>query len=90
MKLNEQQHNQLLSHLKSKWKAPADCPVCKNNDWEVSTEVYELREFHGGSMVIGGSSSIIPLSPIICKVCGNTVLINPLLAGIDLKGAAHE
>lgn len=87
MKLTEQQHNQLLNHLKLKWKAPADCPVCKNNDWEVPVDVYELREFHGGSMVIG-ASTIIPISPITCKVCGNTVLINPLVAGIDLKGGA--
>lgn len=84
MKLSEVQHKQLLDHLHSKWKAPAVCPVCKSNDWEVPLGVYELREFHGGGMVVGGGSSIIPLSPITCKVCGNTVLINPLVAGVSL------
>lgn len=88
MKLNEQQHKQLLTHIQSKWKAPAVCAVCQSNDWEVPNGIYELREYHGGGMVIGGSSTIIPISPITCKVCGNTVLINPLVAGVDLKGGA--
>lgn len=84
MKLNEAQYKQLLEHLQGKWTAPATCPVCRGNDWDVTTIIYELREFHGGSMVIGGSS-LVPISPITCKSCGNTVLINPLIAGIDLK-----
>lgn len=87
MKLSDKQHQQLLTHVQTKWQAPAICYVCKSNDWEVPIEVYELREFHGGSMVIG-ASSIIPVSPITCKVCGNTVLINPLIAGVDLKKGA--
>ncbi len=85
MKLSEAQHKQLLEHLQEKWKAPAACHVCKSNDWEVPVEIYEMREFHGGSMVLGGNSSIIPTCPITCKVCGNTVFINPLVAGIKLK-----
>jgi predicted Zn-ribbon and HTH transcriptional regulator len=85
MKLSEKQYKILTDHLAEKWKAPVACPVCKSNDWDVPKEVYELREFHGGGMVIGGSS-IIPVSPVTCKVCGNTVMINPLIAGIDLGG----
>lgn len=88
MKLNESQHQKLLTHVQTKWKAPATCPVCKSNDWEVPKEVYELREFHGGGMVLGGASSIIPITPVTCKVCGNTVLINPLIAGIKLNPGA--
>jgi hypothetical protein len=85
MKLTDAQHKQLLEHLKRTWKAPVSCPVCRANDWEVSPDIYELREFHGGSMVIGGSSTIIPIAPVTCKTCGNTVLFNPLLAGISFK-----
>jgi len=87
MKLNDEQHESLLNHLQSKWKAPATCPVCKSNDWDVAKDIFELREFHGGSMVIG-NSSVMPISPVTCKTCGNTVLINPLVAGIDLTQEA--
>lgn len=84
MKLTDAQYKKLLGHIQGKWKAPVNCPVCHSNDWDVPTVVYELREFHGGNMVIGGGS-LIPISPVICKTCGNTVLINPLIAGVDLK-----
>ena len=85
MKLSKEQHKKLSDHLAKKWKAPVACSVCGENNWNVTDQIYELREFHGGSMVIGGSA-LIPLSPVTCNNCGNTVLINPLIAGIDLKG----
>ncbi|WP_300030600.1 hypothetical protein [Candidatus Thioglobus sp.] len=83
------QHDKLTKHLAEKWKAPVSCAVCGKNDWNVSDGLYELREFHGGSMVIGGSA-LIPVSPVTCNNCGNTVLINPLIAGIELKGGNNE
>jgi hypothetical protein len=87
MKLTDEQYAKLLEHIKQKWKTPVSCSVCGHNDWNVSSQVYEFREFHGGSMVIGGSSSVMPVTPVICNVCGNTVVINPLIAGIKLDGA---
>jgi hypothetical protein len=84
MKLSEPQSKALLDHLKKHWVPPSTCPICRSNDWEVGPQVYELREFHGGNMVIGGSA-LVPIVPVICKVCGNVILINPLVAGIALN-----
>jgi hypothetical protein len=88
MNLSEQQSKTLLDHLKKTWVPPVTCPICHSNDWQVGPQVYELREFHGGSMVIGGSA-LVPIVPVICKVCGNVILINPLIAGIDLKAGVN-
>ncbi len=88
MKLNEEQYQKLIKHITEKWQSPPACSVCRNNDWNVSREVYELREFHGGSMVIGGSA-LVPVSPVTCNNCGNVVLVNTLVAGIDLKGGSN-
>jgi hypothetical protein len=85
MKLTEEQHKKLLEHLQKHWKAPVACSICRSNDWDINGMIYELREFHGGNMVIGGNSSIVPLVPVTCKVCGNTVLFNPLIVGISLN-----
>lgn len=42
-------------------------------------KVFELREFNDGNFVLGGpNSSIVPLIPVTCDKCGNTVLINAL------------
>jgi hypothetical protein len=86
MKLSEEDYKKITQHIAEKWQAPVACPVCRKNNWSVSQEVLELREFHGGSMVVGGNSAIVPITPVTCSSCGNTVLFNPLVAGIKLKG----
>lgn len=85
MRLTEEQKKKMVEYIQQKWAPPSTCPVCKQNNWNVSSEVYEFREFHGGSMVIGGKSGIVPLIPVTCNYCGNTVLFNALIAGLDLK-----
>lgn len=85
MKLSDSQYKILLDYVASKWQRPAMCSVCRSNNWSVSREVYELREFHGGAMVIG-PSAIAPICPVTCGTCGNTILLNALVAGVDLKG----
>lgn len=89
MKLDDKQREKLLKHLQEKWKPPATCPVCKSNTWDVSKEIYELREFQGGGLVLGGSP-IVPLVPVTCTTCGNTVLLNALVAGVAIKEVPHE
>lgn len=56
--------------------------MCQSGNWSVSSEVFELREFNGGNLVISGNSSIIPIIPITCSNCGNIIYINAILAGI--------
>lgn len=86
MKLSDVNFKKINEHIAKKWQAPVACPVCKQNNWSVSSEILELREFHGGSMVIGRSSAVVPIVPVTCSNCGNTVLFNPLVAGINLNG----
>jgi hypothetical protein len=37
--------------------------------------VWELREFQGGGLVVGGSP-ILPVVALMCNVCGHTILFN--------------
>ena len=67
-----------IKYLEEKWKGNP-CPICKTAKWNVSDGIYELREFNHGSMVIG-SGQIIPVVPIICSNCGNTVLVNAFIS----------
>jgi len=71
--------NELVKFLTSKWKN-TPCPMCHVGSFNVSDTIYELREFNQGALVIGGAP-IIPVIPIICNNCGNTVLVNALLSG---------
>lgn len=90
MKLTKDQHKKIIDYIRKKWTTPSTCPVCKNNNWTVSTDVYEVRLFHGGNMVIGGKSSIMPLIPVICNECGNTILFNAIITGLDLTGGTKK
>lgn len=86
MKLTKEQRENIDSFIKNKWKLPPVCPVCHENSWTISPEIFELREFHGGDMFIGKKGRIAPLILLTCTHCGNTIFINALIAGVDLKG----
>lgn len=69
----------VLDHLKSKWGG-RPCQMCGTGSWTVQTSAYELRQFFQGSLVVGGSP-VIPVVPVVCTNCGNTVLVNAIIAG---------
>lgn len=70
----------LIRHLNQKW-AGRGCAQCGKSNWEVQASTFELREFHGGNMVIG-AGPIIPVVPVTCSNCGNTILVNALVSGV--------
>ena len=81
MKLNEEQRSKLVEKLNS-MGSPTICPLCNSGEWNVSDTIFELREFQGGSLVVGGDHSIYPVIPLTCNECGNTYFLNPLKLGI--------
>lgn len=58
------------------------CPLCGERGWSVPDVMYELREYNFGDLVIGGNMGIIPVIPLVCNNCGNTVLINAVHLGL--------
>lgn len=74
--------NQIIQFLNERWKG-AVCPLCGTGNWQVVDKYFELREFNDGNLVLGGpNSSIIPVIPVSCNNCGNTVFINALTTGL--------
>ena len=69
----------IIAHLNAKWVGRA-CPLCGVANWNVQNSTFQLMEFHAGSVVIGGP--VIPVVPVTCTNCGNTVLVNALIAGV--------
>lgn len=70
----------LIAFLNTKWQG-RPCPMCQAGKWSVQDKVFELREFHGGGLVIGGTP-IVPVIPVTCENCGNTIFLNAITAGI--------
>lgn len=69
----------VLNHLREKWGSK-ECAQCGANNWSVTDKVFELREFQGGSLIVG-NSPIIPVVPVCCTNCGNTILVNAMVSG---------
>ena len=82
MRLSEEQRKVILYKLKGFEKPPAICPVCGNGNWSISDAVFELREFQGGNLVIGGQSGVFPVVPLVCDQCGNTLFLNAITLGV--------
>ena len=70
----------LKAHLTKKW-GPISCQMCHQGQWTVGDTIFELREFYGGGLKVGGGP-IIPVVPVTCSNCGRTVLINAIVAEI--------
>ena len=79
MEENKNNIEKVIEHLNLKW-GNRSCPMCESNSWNVSDKIYELREFHGGNLVIG-SGPIFPVIPVSCSNCGNSLFVNAILAG---------
>ncbi len=70
----------LVSHLKAKWQG-RPCPMCNTGNWTVSDTIFEIREFNDGNLDLGGGP-LVPIVPITCDNCGNTLFINAIKVGL--------
>ena len=58
------------------------CDICSNQDWVLNDRIFELREFQGGNLVIGGQSAVFPVIALSCRKCGKTFFFNALVLGL--------
>lgn len=72
--------NKVQKFIWNKWKN-FQCTCCNENNWHISDEAYELRAFRWGNMVVWWVP-IIPVVPVTCNNCGNTIFINAVVSKI--------
>jgi len=58
------------------------CGICGSQNWTYDRRVYEIREFTGGGMVIGGGVGIIPCIVVTCGHCGNMHFLSAVALGV--------
>jgi hypothetical protein len=88
MTLTTEQREKLVAFVKAKWKPPIQCNCCKENNWDIAHEVFQIIQFTPGGIALGGP--IVPLAPVTCTNCGNTILINALVADIVEQPKTEE
>ncbi len=69
----------LIEFLNTKW-GQRSCPMCGVYNWSVQDMAYEIRGYLPWLLPQGGPR--MPIIPVVCKNCGNTVLVNAIISGI--------
>lgn len=54
--------------------------MCGKGSWTALDSTYQLSEYNEGSLVLGGP--LVPVVPVTCGSCGNTVLVNAIVAHV--------
>ena len=78
----------LESWLNQKWVGPKICPICGKNNWAIGDRLMEMREFRWGAIMYQGQS--FPVATVVCTECGNTILINAMVADLLKKDADRK
>jgi len=69
----------LKEYLETKWH-PINCRQCEQAAWVLPDKIFQLVEYQSNFLPPG--SPILPVIPITCSNCGNTILINALVASV--------
>jgi hypothetical protein len=77
-----------MKWIESNWTEPRKCPICGSEDYFLLDKVWELREFHGGTLKIGGP--VLPIIGLMCNVCGHTILFNAIASRAISKDDSSE
>jgi predicted nucleic-acid-binding Zn-ribbon protein len=85
MNLTEEQKQEFLN----KFQRIDSCPICHGTSFTLPDTIYQLLEYAGKSMKIGSGVGLYPVITIVCKSCGYTHLVNPIICGI-LKSPDDE
>ena len=79
-----------INFINEKWKG-LNCPICGGGGpWNVPDKIFELREYNNGDIILGNGGPIIPLIPVTCMNCGNTILINAILSGVVKRNNGED
>ena len=87
MKISPEKMTEIIGLLNKNWKGQKICPICGNNNWNVSENIAEIREYNKGSFIVSGS--VYPTVIITCNICGYTLNFNAIKLGI-LKTDTQE
>jgi hypothetical protein len=84
--MSDYDQEKLMAFVKEKWKG-ANCPMCGGGDWSIQNKIFKLMEFTKQGLVVGGP--VIPVIPVVCNNCGNTILMNAIVPDlVEKEGGA--
>lgn len=94
--MNPADQAKLFDFLQSRWKDQR-CPMCGRDDWAVQTALFALLALHDKRDALAipprkptvSAEDVVPVVPVVCKHCGNTVLVNAIVAKLVEGDGKH-
>ena len=82
MSFTDAQSKRIIDAITAKSPMGIGCSVCGTRTWTIQNDglVYLAIQPSGDTILVGGPS--LPSVAIICRNCGNTLLLNVLVLGI--------
>lgn len=79
----------VVDFLRARWMG-RPCPMCGRDDWAVPQGLFALLELQDASTPVerpvprpvASEAQVVPVVPVVCKNCGNTVLVSAMVAGV--------
>jgi hypothetical protein len=75
--LNAQERERFDEWVAAHWSNP-DCPVCHSKQWTRGGKLHQV--INEATLMPDGTS--IPAVSLACEVCGYTMLVNAITAGV--------
>ncbi len=75
----EVEKKRLVEKINEIW-GDTTCPICQKHDWTTSGEIYTPSLINEQGRIDLGKK-MLPLMPITCSNCGNTLFINGKVLG---------
>lgn len=67
--------NRIAQILEEKWPEPRKCPICSNENWDISNRIFTLRG-------VFKLSEAYPVVAVTCTNCGFSRFFNLIVLGI--------
>ncbi len=80
--MTEEDRDKLLAHVNAKWKVKL-CALCHDNNWIFNGPFHVPLNLPGARVY-----ETMPVIGVVCKNCGNTILISAIIAGLFVPGTA--
>lgn len=82
MQLTSEQSERLIRFLNERSNGNITCSICGHHSWGVNDKIFQMLEYQKGGIVFGGNMDLLPVIPVTCNNCGNTIFVNAIKAGI--------
>jgi hypothetical protein len=74
----------IVEYLRGAWNN-RNCAGCGGSAWHVSEDLFELRRYDDGKVVVGADARLLAVVPVVCKACGMTLFFSAAHAGLGGK-----